>query len=108
MNIEPMPADKVREAETLLRRGTGDALREGASLLLHCQGEAVTGEQANGAPVLNKVLKALTEDPYKCLGLDRGCSQGAVKKAYRKLALQHHPDKNANKTTTLFSAVQAA
>ena len=32
-------------------------------------------------------------DPYKALGLSRGCSQKEIKKAYRARALKLHPDK---------------
>ena len=34
------------------------------------------------------------QDPYSVLGLQRGASEDEVKKAYRKLAFQFHPDKN--------------
>ena len=38
--------------------------------------------------------KAPKEDPYRVLGLQHGAKIEAVKKAYRKTALEKHPDKN--------------
>ena len=35
------------------------------------------------------------EDYYRTLGVERGADADSIKKAYRKLAMQYHPDRNA-------------
>jgi DnaJ-class molecular chaperone len=45
-------------------------------------------------------------DYYSILGVPRGASEDEIKKAYRKLASQHHPDKGGD--TAKFQEIQSA
>ncbi|KAJ3165215.1 hypothetical protein HDU88_004298 [Geranomyces variabilis] len=63
-----------------------------------------TAEQVAGI----KRIKAIKGkgDLYEILGLKKGCDDAAIKKAYRKLALQFHPDKcGAPGTDEAFKAI---
>lgn len=41
-----------------------------------------------------ELKKSQRKDYYKILGLGKDASEQEIKKAYRKMAIQHHPDKN--------------
>lgn len=45
-------------------------------------------------------------NPYETLGVDRNADEATIKRAYRKLASQHHPDKGGNKER--FQEIQSA
>ncbi|KAL5550542.1 hypothetical protein UlMin_000718 [Ulmus minor] len=43
------------------------------------------------------IIEAKSLDPYKVLGVEKNASQREIQKAFHKLSLQYHPDKNKNK-----------
>ena len=51
---------------------------------------------------------AQIHDPYRVLGLPRGASLDEVKRAYRRLAKQVHPDSGGQRTLARFLEIQAA
>ena len=48
--------------------------------------------RGGGEPVDNETL-------YKTLGLSKDCTSADVKKAYKKMAIKHHPDKGGDEAT---------
>ena len=57
-----------------------------------------------------QVLGALAaEDYYKLLGVTRNADSAQLKKAYRKLSLKYHPDKNPDpEAATKFAEISNA
>jgi len=51
---------------------------------------------------------SIEPDPYRVLGLDRTASGDEIRRAYRRLAKENHPDSAGEKALPRFLAIQAA
>jgi len=60
--------------------------------------EMFFGTDDDGFPHMNMDDKDIdnNKDYYKILGIDEKANEDEIKKAYRKLSMMHHPDKNGN------------
>ena len=66
--------------------------------LVYCQNDQQQKQKAQErvAKAETALKQSKTKNYYKILGISRTATQKEIKKAYRELALEWHPDKNAN------------
>jgi len=64
----------------------------------HGFGPEMFFETGDEFPYMNMDDKGIDNDKdyYKILGIDEKANEDEIKKAYRKLSMMHHPDKNGN------------
>jgi molecular chaperone DnaJ len=56
---------------------------------------------------LRIINRQMSKDYYKTLGVDKGASQDEIKKSFRKLAHEHHPDKQGGNADKFKEASEA-
>lgn len=73
--------------------------------------EANPGEKGIQEDIRNaefELKKSKRVDYYKVLGVSKDASDQEIKKAYRKMAIQYHPDKNPDSTDEKFKEIGEA
>ena len=84
---------KKTKANALGQSGDWDeALRELKILQEQDQNDPTIAKDIRNAEL--ELKKSKRKDYYKILGIEKNADENQIKKAYRKVALIHHPDKN--------------
>jgi len=101
-------SEAYKKAEQAIKKGAGTDLRDAIELLLQSEVDpSQDTKKSDAGSLLQKGLAALAKGPHDALGVEVGAKTQEIRKAYKKLALRYHPDKNP-KTTPLFQAIQTA
>jgi len=94
ISLDPsyLRARKTKATALGLAEKWEDAVREWKSIQEIEPEDRTIAQEVRKAEL--ELKKSQRKDYYKILGIDKNADENQIKKAYRKLAIVHHPDKN--------------